>query len=74
MIFPFSKIITFEQLKDIIKAGYVSIGDYIYPGYKSFRIQRTLNINSTLQTIFKPFQLNFDYFDITLLPTSENKN
>ncbi len=65
---------TFEEGKDIVKAGYVSIGDYIYPGYKSFRIQRTLNIDPILETIFKLFKLNFEYFDITLLPTSNNKN
>lgn len=65
---------TFEEWKDIVKAGYVSIGDYIYPGYKSFRIQRTLNIDPILETIFKLFKLNFEYFDITLLPTSNNKN
>jgi len=65
---------TFEELKDIVKAGHVSIGDYVYPGYKSFRIQRTLNIDPTLQTIFRLFKVNFDYFNIKLLPTSENKN
>jgi len=65
---------TFEQLKDIVKAGYVSIGDYVYPGFKSFRIQRTLNFNPSLKAIFKVFKLNFDYFDIKLLPTIEEKN
>ncbi len=65
---------TFEELKERIKQGYVSIGDYIYPGYKSFRIQRTLNIDPTLQTIFKLFKLDSDYFDIKLLPTIEKKN
>ncbi len=65
---------TFEELKERIKQGYVSIGDYIYPGYKSFRIQRTLNIDPTLQTIFKLFELDSDYFDIKLLPTIEKKN
>jgi hypothetical protein len=65
---------SFEQLKEIVKSGYVSIGDYLYPENKSFRIQRTLNLNATLETIFKVFKLNFDYFDIKLLPTNENKN
>ena len=65
---------TFEELKDIVKAGYVSIGDYIYPDYKSFRIQRTLNINPVLENIFKIFKLNFDYFDIRLLPTIMKEN
>jgi len=65
---------TFEQLKDIVKAGYVSIGDYVYPGYKSFRIQRTLNFNPLLEAIFKTFKLSFDYFDIKLLPTINTKN
>ncbi len=65
---------SFEELKTIVKEGYVSIGDYIYPGYKSFRIQRTLNFNSMLENIFKLFKLKFDYFDIKLLPTSDKKN
>ncbi|GAF87798.1 unnamed protein product, partial [marine sediment metagenome] len=65
---------TFEELKDIVKEGYVSIGDYIYPAYKSFRIQRTLNFSSLLEGIFKVFKLNFDYFDIKLLPTGDEKN
>ncbi len=65
---------TFEELKDIVKEGYVSIGDYIYPGYKSFRIQRTLNFKPVLENIFNIFKLNFDYFDIKLLPTGDKKN
>ena len=65
---------TFEELKDIVKGGYVSIGDHVYLGYKSFRIQRTLNFNSLLKDIFKLFKLKFDYFDIKLLPTSDKKN
>jgi len=65
---------SFEKLKDIVKEGYVSIGDYIYPGYKSFRIQRTLNLNPILDNIFKIFKLKFDYFDIKLLPTDDKKN
>jgi transposase len=65
---------TFEELKDIVKEGHVSIGDYIYPDNKSFRIQRTININPLLENIFKIFKVNFDYFDITLLPRSDKKN
>jgi len=65
---------TFEQLKDIVKAGYISIGDYIYPRYKSFRIKRTLNFNPVLENIFKIFKLKFDYFDIKLLPTITKEN
>jgi len=65
---------TFEELKDIVKESHVSIGDYIYPGYKSFRIQKILNFNPELENIFKIFKLNFDYFDIKLLPTSDKKN
>lgn len=65
---------TFEQLNEIVKSGYLSIGDYIYPGYKSFRIQRTLNVTPVLKNIFKVFKLNFDYFDIKLLPTVKKKN
>jgi len=68
---------TFEELKDIVKDGYVSIGDYLYPDYKSFRIQKILNINRELKKIFKTFRLKYDYFDIidiTLIPTDKNKN
>ena len=74
MLLPHKMEFTFEELKEKIKQGYVSIGDYIYPGYKSFRIQRTLNLDPTLQTIFKLFKLNSDYFEIILLPTVEKKN
>ena len=49
---------TFEELKDIIKEGYVSIGDYIYPGYKSFRIKKILNINPTIEGIFRSIILS----------------
>ena len=65
---------TFEELKDIVKEGHVSIGDFIYPGYKSFRIQRTLNFSPILENIFKIFKLESDYFDIKLLPTVNKKN
>ncbi|TFG10561.1 MAG: IS1634 family transposase [Promethearchaeota archaeon] len=65
---------TFEQLKEIVTTGYFSIGDYVYPGYKSFRIQRILNLNPVLENIFKVFKLNFEYFDIKLLPTVMKKN
>jgi len=65
---------TFEELKKCSKEGYVSIGDYTYPGYKSFRIQRTQNFSPLLENIFKIFKLNFDYFDIKLLPTTKTKN
>jgi transposase len=64
---------SFEELKDVVKAGYISIGDYIYPGFKSFRIQRTLNVNPILENIFKIYKLNFDYFEIKLLPTVHEK-
>lgn len=66
--------LTFEKLKDIITDGYLSIGDYIYPSYKSFRIQRTLNFNPELKKILKIFKLKFDYFDIKLVPTVNKKN
>ena len=65
---------TFEELKLIIKEGYLSIGDYVYPNHKSFRIQRTLNFNPLLKNIFKIYKLDHDYFDIILLPTVEEKN
>jgi len=66
--------LSFEELKEVIKEGYVSIGDYIYPGYISFKIRRTLNFVSLLENIFKVFKLKSDYFDIKLLPTADKKN
>jgi len=66
--------LTFEELKEVIKRGYISVGDYIYPDYKSFRIQRTLNVGPLLENIFNIFKLNFDYFKIKLLPSKEKKN
>lgn len=63
---------SFEQLKALIKKGYLSMGDYIYPGHKSFRIQRTLNIAPDLKKILKNLGLKFDYFDIKVLPTPKN--
>jgi len=65
---------SFEQLKELIKKGYLSIGDYIYPGHKSFRIQRTLNIAPVLKKILKNLGLKFDYFDIKVIPTPKNNN
>ena len=67
--------LTFEELKDIIKDGYVSIGEYAFPDHdKSFRIKKILNMNAELKKFFKIMRLEFDYFDIELLPTDENKN
>ena len=66
--------LTFEELKDILKDGFFSIGDYVYPDYKSFRIQRTLNLKPLLEDIFKVFKLDFDYFEIKLIPTGDTKN
>lgn len=54
----------FEKLKEIITEGYISIGDYIYLGYKSFRIKRILNIHRELETILKLFRLKRDFFHI----------
>ena len=65
---------SFEQLKELIKKGYLSMGDYIYPGYKSFRIQRTLNIAPDLKKILKTLGLKFDYFDIKVIPTPKKNN
>ncbi|MHA1488119.1 MAG: hypothetical protein ACTSRI_00275 [Promethearchaeota archaeon] len=65
---------TFEELKDMVKEGHISIGDHVYPAYKSFRIQRILSFNHVLENIFKIFKLNFDYFDIKFLPTGDKKN
>jgi len=67
--------LTFEEIKEIVKDGYVSIGDYFFPDYKkSFRITKRLNMNAELKKIFKIMRLEFDYFDIELIPTINKKN
>ena len=63
---------SFEQLKKLIKKGYLSMGEYIYPSHKSFRIQRTLNMAPDLKKILKTLGLKFDYFDIKVIPTLKN--
>ncbi|MFO8017999.1 MAG: IS1634 family transposase [Promethearchaeia archaeon] len=65
--------LSFEQLRELIGDGYISIGDYLYPERKSFRIRRTLNIHSKLQEILNVLNLDWDYFDIDVIPTVEEK-
>ncbi|MHA1380770.1 MAG: hypothetical protein ACTSRG_20580 [Candidatus Helarchaeota archaeon] len=66
---------TFEELNDKIKDGYISIGEYFFPEYnKSFRIKKRLNITTELKKIFEKLRLEFDYFDIELIPTIVKKN
>ncbi|MGV9171836.1 MAG: IS1634 family transposase [Promethearchaeia archaeon] len=64
---------SFERLRELIGDGYISIGDYIYPERKSFRIKRTLNIHSELQKVLNVLNLEWDYFDIDVIPTEEKK-
>lgn len=66
-------VLSFERLRELIGDGYISIGDYIYPERKSFRIKRTLNIHSELQKILNVLNLEWDYFDIDVIPTVEEK-
>jgi transposase len=65
--------LSFERLRELIADGYISIGDYLYPERKSFRIKRTLNIHSELQEILNVLNLEWDYFDIDVIPTAEEK-
>ena len=63
---------TFETLRAKIQEGHVSIGDHTYPGGKSYRIRKTLNVGKDLKAIFKVLQIKWEYFDITQLLTTEN--
>ncbi|MFO8017297.1 MAG: IS1634 family transposase [Promethearchaeia archaeon] len=65
--------LSFERLRELIGDGCISIGDYLYPERKSFRIKRTLNIHSELQEILNVLNLEWDYFDIDVIPTVEEK-
>nr|MDO8118575.1 IS1634 family transposase [Candidatus Sigynarchaeota archaeon] len=60
---------SFEQLKRIIKGGHVSVGDYIYPGERSFHVQKTLDIGKELSDIFKSLKIKWEYFDIAVSTT-----
>nr|MDO8118538.1 hypothetical protein [Candidatus Sigynarchaeota archaeon] len=60
---------TFEQLQAKIKEGHVLVGDFIYLDAKSFRIQKSLNINKDLQEIFRVLKIKWEYFDIEVLTT-----
>jgi transposase len=65
--------LSFEQLLELIEDGYLSIGDYIYPQSKSFRISRVLNIHPGLQEILRILNLKWDYFGIEVIPTDIEK-
>jgi transposase len=65
---------TFEQLKEKIKEGYISSGNYIYPGERSFHVRKTLNIGKGLKDIFHALKIKWEYFDIDVLPTEVQKN
>jgi len=64
---------TFEQLKTVIKEGHVSVGDYIYPGERSFHIRKTLNIGNELKDILQALKIKWEYFDIAVSPTVGEK-
>lgn len=66
-------VYSFETLITKIKEGHVSVGDYVYPNSKSFRVKRTLNVNPELEAILTLFRLDYDYFEIELSPTSTKK-
>ena len=55
---------SFEELLDILKSGYLSMGEYNYPGSKMFVISKTLNINEPLKKILHVLDLKYEYFDI----------
>jgi len=55
---------TFEALRAKIQEGVVSIGDYIYPGGKSYRIRKSLNIGKELKAIFQVLKIKWEYFEI----------
>lgn len=65
--------VSFEGLLETIKAGKLSIGDYIYPDYKWFRVKKTLNITPDLAKVFRVLELDYEYFDIEVDPTSNEK-
>lgn len=61
---------TFEALLALIKKGYLSYGEYVYPALeKKYRIYKTLNIDEELAPIFQHLQLSYDYFHIEVGPT-----
>jgi len=65
---------TFEQLEKMIKEGRVSVGDYIYPDERSFRIRKTLNIGKELKAIFHALKIKWEFFDIDVLTTVDAKS
>lgn len=65
--------LSFERLLEMIGDGYLSIGDYIYPRSKSFRIRRVLNIHPELREILSILKLKWDYFEIDVIPTDGEK-
>jgi len=65
--------LSFEHLMNIIKEGRLSIGDYVYPESKTFRIEKTLNISPDLEKILKILKIKYSYFNINVIPTHKNK-
>jgi hypothetical protein len=63
---------TFEQIEKIIKGGHVSVGDYLYPGEKSFQIRKTLNMSKELNDIFRVLKIRWEYFYIEEVLTTES--
>ncbi|HMF30890.1 MAG TPA: IS1634 family transposase [Candidatus Lokiarchaeia archaeon] len=63
---------TFETLRTKIQEGHVSIGDHAYPGGKSYRICKSLNVGKELKAIFQALRIKWEYFDIALVPTTIN--
>ena len=49
--------LSFKELMYIVKKGNISVKDYIYPGYKWFRIKKALNITPKLEKILKILKL-----------------
>jgi len=53
----------------VLKGGHISVGNYIYPGERSFHVQITLDIKKVLSDIFKSLRIKWEYFDIDV-PTT----
>ncbi|OLS14595.1 MAG: transposase [Promethearchaeota archaeon CR_4] len=67
-----SQDFTFETLRAKIQKGHLSIGDHTCPGGKSYRISKSLNVGKVLKAIYQALKIKWEYFDITLVPTTVN--
>ena len=63
---------SFEELLDMLKSGYLSVGEYNYPDPKTFIIYRTLNIADKVKQILTVLDLKYNYFDINVGSTKNN--